>query len=126
MKKQIVFELLIFTLLIVGLIVAAGKVSPARQAGGVAHLTPTSEQTKDLQLAQKDAIIAQQKMQIIQSAQQAATKEYNDAIAALNAAADKVKSANKWDERTSFDPQTLAFIAPPPKKAETPAPAAKP
>lgn len=91
-----------------------------------AALTPTPAQMTQLQLHQKDAIIASQKEQLIQQSMQAAQVEYQTALAALNTEAEKVKKENKWADTVTFDPNQLTFIAPPPAPAKPATPPAEP
>lgn len=85
------------------------------------ELAPTPLQLTQLQLKQKDAIIASQKEQIIQASFQQAQAEYQQAVAALNAESEKVKKENKWADGVTFDANQLTFAAPP-----APAPQPKP
>jgi hypothetical protein len=88
-----------------------------------ASLTPTEVQSLRLQVKQKDAIIARQQFADAQ-------QNFQNAIAAMNAEADKIKKENKWDDKVVFNPDQLTFTAPPatppPAAPPTPTPAKKP
>lgn len=86
--------------------------------------TPTPTQQTQLELKQKDAIIATQKLQLLQQQVQTAEVAREQALGALNAQAEAVKKENKWDAKTDFDPNDLKFSQP--KAADKPAPPAKP
>jgi len=85
---------------------------------------PTPNQLTRLQLAQKDAIIAQLLLN-------QAEKQRDDANASLNAAGEAVRVENKWPDTVHFNPQTLTYfdmpkLTPAPVPAKTPEPAKKP
>jgi len=72
-------------------------------------LTPTADQAKDLKIKQDAAVIANQRMQLIQQSMQAAAAEYNQAVTAFNAEVEKVKKENKWPDGTTYDVQSGTF-----------------
>jgi hypothetical protein len=63
---------------------------------------PTELQRLQLEVLQKDAIIAQKDLQ-------AAQQLYQAKLAALQQKADEVKHDNKWPPEVNFDPNSLAF-----------------
>jgi hypothetical protein len=76
---------------------------------------PTAVQTLSLQVLQARAQTAQVQMQRVQDALQSAQKNFQDALAALNKAADDIKVENKWPAEVSFSPDQLTYTAPSPK-----------
>lgn len=77
---------------------------------------PTEVESLRLQVAQKDAIIAQQQMQQVQQA-------YQSAIDKLHTEAEKIKADHKWPETVKFNDQAITFYEVP--KAEPAKPEAK-
>lgn len=75
---------------------------------------PTEVQRLKLQVAQKDAQLAQVQLQRAQQAFQAA-------LAELDAEAGRVKVANGWPSTVQFSPDTLTFVEAP-KPSVAPAP----
>lgn len=109
MKKSLA---VLMVIMLVGVVALAAEV-PA--------LAPTDAQMTKLQLAQKDAIIAHQQYQHLQTQQRLLEMQANqakqsadDAIKALQTTADKVKQENKWAADTGFDMQSLKFTPAPP------------
>src|SRR6266404_7794961 len=76
-----------------------------------AKYEPTEVEQLRLQLAAKDAQIAQIQFQNAQYV-------FQQAIARLHAEADKVKAEHKWPAEVQFKPETLTFAAPAPPKPE--------
>lgn len=66
---------------------------------------PSEVQTLRLQVKQRDAQLAQRDLQYAQ-------QRFQQAIADLNAEADRIKSENHWPASTSFSPDSLAFTEP--------------
>jgi len=99
----------VVTVLALGAIAWAQSPAPAPNP-----YQPTEVQALKLKVAQQDAIIAQRDMQ---SAQQ----RYQNAIVALNTAAEQVKRDNKWPEDVQLNLDSLVFS----KKAPAAAPEAK-
>jgi hypothetical protein len=67
-------------------------------------LTPTEVQSLRLQVRQKDAVIAKQALDSAQA-------KFQQALADLNAEAERVKTENKWDKSVAFDMNDLHFTA---------------
>ena len=81
---------------------------------------PTREQHLELEVKQKDAIIAQIQFNQAQAALQRSYQELEEAAAA-------VKRANGWPPEIQFNQQTLAFgPQPPAPPAPAPLPVPKP
>jgi len=74
---------------------------------------PTEVEQLRLQLAAKDAQIAQIQFQNAQYV-------FQQAIARLHAEADKVKAEHKWPAEVQFKQETLTFAAPAPPKPPVP------
>jgi hypothetical protein len=73
---------------------------------------PNEIQSLQLQVLQRDAIIAQKDLNAAQAA-------YQKALTALTDKGNEVKKANKWPDNVQFDPNTLNFSAPSkPKETE--------
>ena len=72
------------------------------QAGPVKEYVPTEIQMLRLQNAQKDCLLAYDRVKEAQA-------EYQKDLSLLNLAADTVKQENHWDQMTQFDPATLKF-----------------
>ena len=98
-------------LLITLCLIFAGTLLAADQP---ASLTPTEAQAMRLQLAQKDAIIAQQQFQLLQVQIAQAKQVAEDSVKQLAAVGEAVKKENKWPADTAFDMQKLAFSPPAP------------
>lgn len=75
-------------------------------------LKPTADEQKDLQLAQKDAIIAQLTQKAAHDQADKADKDFSDAVAKLTDLGDAVKKAHSWPANTKFDLQSLTFLSP--------------
>jgi hypothetical protein len=84
--------------------------------------TPTELQALKLQLEQKDLTIIGTRMQAIKQQFDQQQAEYQKALGALQADAEKIKVDNKWPKTLVFDAEKLTFSEPPPP----PAPAANP
>lgn len=82
----------------------------------LAKYQPTEVQSLRLQVAQKNA-------QLAQAALQQAQRNFQDAFAALNAEAEKVKAEEHWDAKVTFDPDKLTFAEAAVAAAPAPAPA---
>jgi hypothetical protein len=87
-----------------GLILEAQTVQSKPPAPSV--YVPSEVQLLRLQVKQRDALLAQQELLRAQA-------QYQNALAALNAEADKVKLDNKWPATLTFDPGTVTFNEPP-------------
>jgi hypothetical protein len=93
-------------------------ITPAA-APAVKELKPTELQSLRLQVKQKDALLAKQRYEALQSILQQAQKDYTDGLKALTDEAEKTKVENGWPKDTQFEPNTLAFTpAPPPAPKE--------
>lgn len=82
---------------------------------------PTEIQQLKLEVAQKDAQLAQVQLQRAQQV-------FQSALAKLDDVAGQVKRENGWPEGVQFSPDSLTFIAPPEQpapKTPTPTPPAK-
>jgi hypothetical protein len=110
MVKKVMFALGAIGLLLAGLAIRAQLSKPK-------VFQPSETQVLRLQLRQKDAIIAQKDMQVVQ-------QRFQDALNALNAEADKVKAENRWPKDVKFSPDTLTFDMP--KLTPVPSPAPTP
>lgn len=106
MFKKVIFALGAIGLLLAGLAIRAQLSKPK-------IYQPSETQALRLQLKQKDAIIAQKDMQVVQ-------QRFQDALNALNAEAEKVKLENKWTPDVRFSPDTLTFDMPKPSPAPAP------
>lgn len=107
--------------IVVGAVLAAGigltfisvaglAQSPPAAPPAPAKYVPTELQLLKLQVAQKDAQLAQIQLQRAQQA-------FQGALAALDAEAGAVKKENRWPDAVQFSPDTLTFaIVDPPKK----------
>jgi hypothetical protein len=82
-------------------------------------LTPTEVQSLRLQVRQKDAVIAKQALDSAQA-------KFQQALADLNAEAERVKTENKWDKSVAFDMNDLHFTAVAKEPAKDKAAAVKP
>jgi len=81
---------------------------------------PNENQVLRLKVKQDAAIIAQKDLQVVQ-------QRFQDALNALNAEAEKVKTESKWPKEVTFSPDTLTFSAPVvPKPSPAPVPTKKP
>ena len=67
---------------------------------------PSEIQSLRLQVKQKDALLAQQALGQAQT-------NFQNAMAALAAEAERIKQDNKWDAKVQFDAGTLQFTLPP-------------
>lgn len=75
---------------------------------------PTEVQSLRLQVAQKNA-------QLAQAALQSAQRAFADAFSALQQEAAKVKAEQKWDDaKVTFNPDTLTFVDAPTPAAPKP------
>jgi len=83
----------------------------AQSPAAPAKYEPSEVEQLRLQLAAKDAQIAQIQFQNAQYV-------FQQAIARLHAEADKVKAEHKWPAEVQFKPETLTFAAPAPPKPE--------
>lgn len=63
---------------------------------------PTEVQHLQLEVMQKDALLAQKDMQNAQA-------NYQQALLKLSAKAAEIKKENKWDDSVTFNPNTLAY-----------------
>ena len=95
----------------------------AQDAKPAAKFTPTETQSLRLQLKKEHALSLQKDYQV-------ALNNLQQAVADLNAEADKVKDENKWDPtKVDFNGDKLTFAAhvdPPKQPAPPPVPAPPP
>ena len=73
----------------------------------------TEVQQLKLQVQQKDAQLLQAQLQNIQ-------RQFQEKVSDLMSTANKFKLENGWPPETQFNPDTLAFSAPPPKEEKKP------
>ena len=73
---------------------------------------PTEIQLLKLQNKQKDAIIAKQQMDALQTAYQDAQKRFQDRIKELGDEAETIKREQNWPKDLQFSPDTLVFSEP--------------
>ena len=107
---------IVVLLVVVALLVAGVLRSRGQTPTPPSKYQPTEVQSLRLQVAQKNA-------QLAQVALQQAQRNFQDAFAALNAEAAKVKAEQKWDDaKVTFNADTLTFADAPVKP---PAPEAK-
>lgn len=97
--------------------------------GATGKYEPTEIEKLRLQVDQKDAIIAFQKMQAIQKQYQDQQGIYSNAVAKLSQTANDIRKAHGWSDKVTFNMQTLTFEppapAPPPEKKKPEAPKKK-
>lgn len=106
--------LALFVFLIVQLHAQTAKPTPTPAQEGY---TLTSEEQKDLQLAQKDQQIAAYAQELARQEYMMAQQQVRITSKGLDDAAEKIRTAHKWEkEKVQFDAQTLTF-----HKLETPA-----
>jgi len=74
--------------------------------------TPTEIQLLKLQNKQKDAVIAKQHLDALQTAMTDAQKTFQQALKDLTDEAEKVKSEQHWPKETQFDPNNISFTEP--------------
>lgn len=85
------------------------------------ELKPTEIQSLHLQLKYKDALLAKQRLEALQTVMNGAQADYQRALKDLTDEAEKVKAEQKWPSDTQFDPNQLSFVpAPLPAKKEEP------
>jgi hypothetical protein len=72
----------------------------------------TSEEKKDLLLAQKDQLIAAYEQELLRQDFLRAQQKTMTMQQAMNEAAEKIRRARKWDKSVQFDAQTLTFKKP--------------
>src|SRR4029077_7853641 len=89
---------------VVGGMGVARSQAPASPSAKV--YAPTKDQALQLQVAPKDASLAQAQLQRAQQA-------FQQALAQLDSVAGEVKKANGWPADVQFSPDTLTFSAPP-------------
>jgi hypothetical protein len=80
-------------------------------------IEPTEVETLQLQLAQKDAIIAQQQSQSLHQQAALADQQSQDKLSALQKLAEEIKRKHGWGDDVTFDPNRPGFT-----KADKPAP----
>jgi len=73
------------------------------------RLVPTESETLQLQVAQRDAIIASQRVQLLRLQLDKALADEQQAIQKLRDKGDSVKRAHHWDADAQFDLGTLQF-----------------
>jgi len=93
-------------LIIISVLLAQSPAAPVKYE-------PSEVEQLRLQLAAKDAQIAQIQFQNAQYV-------FQQAIARLHAEADKVKAEHKWPAEVQFKPETLTFAVPAPPKPPVP------
>jgi len=91
--------------------------SPPAPGAAASKYQPTEVQALKLQVAQRDAQLAQIQLQRAQAA-------FQGALAKLDELAGQVKLENKWPAEVQFSPDTLQFETPP-KPPPAPMPSAR-
>lgn len=87
---------------------------------------PTEVEQLTLQNLQKDAIIAQQQLNMLQAQVSGAQERSQSALKAYQEKAEAIKKAHGWGSDVTFDPQTVTFTKakvaakPEPSKAAPP------
>jgi hypothetical protein len=101
------------------------KPAPPSKVTATAELKPTEVQSLRLQVKQKDALLAKQRLEALQTVIQGAQADYQRALQDLTTTADSVKLENGWRADTQFDPNQLTFSPAPPTPPTAPKDAAK-
>jgi hypothetical protein len=96
--RMLLVGLMLLTLAIIGVTLLLADTSP--------KYVPTEVQSLRLQNKQKDAQLAQMRLQ-------QAGAQFQQALADLTAESVKVKTENHWPDAVQFNPDTLAFSEPP-------------
>ena len=118
MFKRVV--LLLLVIIATWSIVGMGQASPSQNGTkplmvDTIKYQPTEIQLLKLQVKQRDAQLAQRDLQTAQT-------KFQQSILDLTNEAEVIKKENKWDEKVTFDPNTISFSEPP-KKEEKKEPA---
>ena len=90
--------------LLIGAMVLYGQEKPKYQ--------PTEVQSLRLQVRQKDALLAKERLEALQAAVQTQQKTFQDALKALTDESDVVKKEQGWPKETVFEPNNLTFTEP--------------
>ena len=70
---------------------------------------PTEIQRLKLENKQKDALLAKERLESLQSAVQQAQRNFQDSLKALTDEAETVKKEQGWGKDVVFDPNTVSF-----------------
>jgi hypothetical protein len=70
---------------------------------------PTNEEKLQLQVSQRDVVISQQQLQLLESQYRNAQAALQGAVQQYNGQVDVIRKAHNWGPEVVFDPQTQSF-----------------
>jgi hypothetical protein len=87
----------------------APKETPKEAPKPADTFVPTNEEKLQLQVSQRDVVISQQQLQLLESQYRNAQSALQGAVQQYNGQVDVIRKAHNWGPEVVFDPQTQSF-----------------